>query len=484
LHSTAQLVHALTPPARSRAAGTALSPGGTVDAPVEAVQTTTQVASTTLYRDRHHAGITLARDLTGLASRQPLIVAVARGGVPVAAAVAAELGAELDVLVVQKLGIPGHPHITAGALSSRGASSINHKALGGFGISPLALDRVLDKERLILAQQEREIRGNVTPKRVHDRLVILVDDAVMTGSTLHTAIAALRAAGAREILLATPAGSSAALTTLGSEVDQVICPSIHPRLDSLSQVYEDSQAVSVAYAREAYQRYERTRGSSAEATSPVHHADVPIPAGNVRLAGTLTIPEPATALVAFVHGSGSNRFSPRNRQVAAALEQAGFATLLFDLLTAEEQATEADVHELGSDLGLLAARTTSVLDWLAKEERTAQLPLVLFGASSGAAAALLSAVERPQRVRGIVCRGGRPDLAEAALERVTTPVLLLVGSEDHAVLELNRIAARRLHGPHSLLVVPHATHLFNEPGTLDVVSDLTLSFLNECLSAR
>lgn len=445
------------------------------------MQTTTVASSDTLYRDRHHAGVLLAKCLTTQASRRPLIVAIARGGVPVAAAVASELGAELDVMVVQKLGVPGHPYISAGALSSRGASSINHKALGGFGISPVALDRVLDKERLVLAQQEREIRGSALPRAVEGRLVIVVDDVVMTGTTLHTAIAALRAAGAREIVLATPAGNDAALESLRGEADEVVCPSVRGRLHALSEVYEDATAVSASYAHEAYQRFVLEHSRPAASSAPAIQVDVPIAVGNVRLAGTLTIPAEATALVAFLHGSGSNRFSPRNRRVAAALAQAGFATLLFDFLTGEEQAVDGVTHELGSDLGLLGKRAIGVLDWLATEPRTAQLPVVLFGASSGAAVGLLAAAERPKRVRSIVSRGGRPDLAEEVLGRVTTPTLLLVGSEDHAVLELNRMAARRLGGPHLLLVVPGATHLFAEPGALDAVVDYTLQFLNEWL---
>jgi putative phosphoribosyl transferase len=399
--------------------------------------------------------------------------------VPVAAAAATELGAELDVMVVQKLGVPGHPYITAGALSSRGASSINHKALGGLGISPVALDRVLDKERLVLAKQEREIRGSAAPEKVDGRLVIVIDDAVLTGTTLHTAVAALRAAGAREIVLATPAGSAGALASLRGEVDEVVCPSVRGQLQALNEVYEDATAVSVGYAREAYEHFVRRRPVGP--ATPATQLDQPIPVGNVKLAGTLTIPAGARAVVAFLHGSGSTRFSPRNRSVAAALQQAGFATLLFDFLTGEEQAIDGVTRELGSDLGLLQARAIAVLDWLASEPRTAQLPVVLFGASSGAAAGLLTAAERPGRVRCIVSRGGRPDLAERALERVTAPTLLLVGGEDHAVLELNRAAARHLAGPHSLLVVPGATHLFAEPGALEAVAGFTLQFLKEWL---
>jgi dienelactone hydrolase len=304
----------------------------------------------------------------------------------------------------------------------------------------------------------------------------------MTGTTLHTAVAALRASSAREIMLATPAATEAALASLSNEVDDVFCPSVRGHVLTLSEVYEDAAPVSIGYARDAYARFERERARPATANPFTLHRDIPIPAGNVKLAGTLTIPAQPKAVVAFLHGSGSNRFSSRNQHVAAALEQAGFATLLFDFLTAEEQAVDGATHELREDVGLLGARATAVLDWLETEPSTARLPVVLFGASSGAAAALLAAAARPERVRCVVSRGGRPDLAETALlERITTPTLLLVGSEDHATLELNRAAAQHLSGPHSLRVVPGATRLFPEPGSLSLVADLTLGFLNEWL---
>lgn len=191
----------------------------------------------------------LGRHLAGYAVRSPLIIAIARGGLPVAAAVAEELEADLDVVVIQKLGVPGHPHITAGALSSRGASSINHRALGAFGVSPIALDRALDKERLALEQQEREIRGNRPAREISGRLVILVDDAVMTGTTLHTAIVTLRLAGAAAVVLATPAADEPALAGLRREADAVVCPERRGRLDTLSEVYENAEIVSLDEAR-------------------------------------------------------------------------------------------------------------------------------------------------------------------------------------------------------------------------------------------
>jgi putative phosphoribosyl transferase len=195
-------------------------------------------------------------------------------------------------------------------------------------------------------------------------------------------------------------------------------------------------------------------------------------AGGRRLEGDLRIPADARGVVLFAHGSGSGRHSPRNQLVAATLDQAGFATLLLDLLTAEEEAAEQAGGMLRFDVGLLADRLQAAMDWLRNEPRTRALPLGLFGASTGAAAALLAAAARPDQVGAVVSRGGRPDLAGPALERVRAPTLLIVGGRDPQVLALNRAAQARLGGPVELVVVPGATHLFEEPGALEQVARL------------
>jgi len=192
--------------------------------------------------------------------------------------------------------------------------------------------------------------------------------------------------------------------------------------------------------------------------------------GGVRLDADLSVPPAATAVVAFAHGTGSSRFSPRNRQVAAGLRAAGYATLLMDLLTPDEEAQDARSHELRFDIPRLATRLADTVDWLADEPATTALPVALFGASTGAAAALVAATHRPDRVRTVVSRGGRPDLAGDALRLVRAPTLLVVGGDDGLVLELNEEAASRMvAAPVELAVVEGATHLFEEPGTLDEV---------------
>ncbi|MGY1726494.1 dienelactone hydrolase family protein [Geodermatophilus sp. SYSU D01062] len=208
---------------------------------------------------------------------------------------------------------------------------------------------------------------------------------------------------------------------------------------------------------------------------------VDVPAPGAVLAGDLAVPPAARGVVLFAHGSGSSRHSPRNRQVAAALQRAGWATLLLDLLTPAEEEVDDRTRELRFDVGLLAGRLTAALDRLGRAAVTAGLQPALFGASTGAAAALLTAADRPGRVGAVVSRGGRPDLAGEALTRVRAPTLLVVGGADRQVLALNRDAAAQLGGPSELAVVPGATHLFPEPGALEQVVDRTLRWLDRWL---
>jgi putative phosphoribosyl transferase len=207
----------------------------------------------------------------------------------------------------------------------------------------------------------------------------------------------------------------------------------------------------------------------------VPDAAVRITVGEVTLDGDLAPPGQGRGMVLFAHGSGSSRHSPRNRQVAGHLQRAGLGTLLMDLLTAEEERLDLRTGELRFDIGLLAERLVGAVDWLAGRPGAGRR-LGLFGASTGAAAALVGAARRPDRVAAVVSRGGRPDLAGPALEQVLAPTLLIVGGADTTVLALNRQAAGRLAAPHRLEVVAGASHLFPEPGALDEVARLAAAW--------
>ena len=208
---------------------------------------------------------------------------------------------------------------------------------------------------------------------------------------------------------------------------------------------------------------------------------VQIPAGGVALDADMAVPEPATGVVLFAHGSGSSRHSPRNRYVAGELQASGLATVLADLLTPAEEQLDARTGRLRFDVGLLAARVMALTDWVTEYRPTAGLPVGLFGASTGAAAALVAAAQRPGPVAAVVSRGGRPDLAGEYLRSVVQPALLIVGARDTAVIELNRKAMRRLRGEARLEVIAGASHLFSEPGALELVARLARDWFTRYL---
>jgi len=213
-------------------------------------------------------------------------------------------------------------------------------------------------------------------------------------------------------------------------------------------------------------------------------APVRIYAGSIVLNGDLCIPEGATGIVVFAHGSGSSRHSPRNRFVASELQRGGLATLLMDLLTSDEEEEDAYSGYLRFDIDLLARRLVEATFWLAEQEETATLRIGYFGASTGAAAALMAAASVPDHIGAVVSRGGRPDLAARSLPRVKAPTLLIVGENDPLVLDLNRQAFAQLRCEKRFEIVPGASHLFEEPGTLDVVARLAREFFVEKLTAQ
>lgn len=211
---------------------------------------------------------------------------------------------------------------------------------------------------------------------------------------------------------------------------------------------------------------------------------VTVRTGNAELDGELGLPDGARGVVLFAHGSGSSRRSPRNRRVARTLQDAGLATLLFDLLTPDEERIDIVTRGLRFDISLLADRMKGATDWVLARPELARLGIGYFGASTGAAAALIAAADRPDVVAAVVSRGGRPDLAGEALERVRAPTLAIVGSRDTQVIEMNETALARMHCTKAIEIVQGATHLFEEPGTLDQVAELAASWFARYLQPR
>ena len=211
---------------------------------------------------------------------------------------------------------------------------------------------------------------------------------------------------------------------------------------------------------------------------------VEIPTAKVSLQGELIVPAKAPGIVVFAHGSGSSRFSPRNQAVAAIIRQAGIGTLLFDLLTADEEAVDIHTRHLRFDIGLLASRLASAANWLSTHELTRELKIGFFGASTGGGAALVAAAELGRRTAAVVSRGGRPDLAGEALPRVTAPTLLIVGEFDDVVIELNQQAMAKMNCEKELKIVQRATHLFEERGALDIVARLASDWFARYLQSE
>jgi len=218
----------------------------------------------------------------------------------------------------------------------------------------------------------------------------------------------------------------------------------------------------------------------------LHHAAVPIQISieDLVIYGDLEVPFNAIGSVIFIHGSGSSRFSSRNQYVAEELNKRRLATLLLDLLTEDEHEIDEETRQYRFDIPLLAHRSTLATNWLLTQATMRQLPIGLFGASTGAAAALITAASMKQRIAAIVSRGGRPDLAEEALNEVESPTLLIVGGDDNTVVSLNKKAISRMHCLTKLHIVPGATHLFEEPGALEQVATVAGDWFVQCMSSR
>lgn len=440
------------------------------------------------FEDRQDGGRKLAELLGGLRKEQPLVLGLPRGGVPVAYEVARALGAPLDVLVARKLGAPGMPEYGIGAIAEGGAVYISAEAVRDVGLGPDEISAIAERESGELLRRVHLYRGDRPLPDMQGRTVILVDDGIATGGTARAAVRAVRQHRPARLVLATPVLAFQTLAELLAEVDELV----------YVDAPEDFIAVGVWYRhfsqttdREVIECLERSRlaleggqaggGEEPEVTAAAGEREVWVPAGRLFLPGMLAVPEGPRGVVVFAHGSGSSRRSPRNRFVAALLGRRRLATLLMDLLTCDEEASPG--APLRFDVDLLAERLLAASRWLAGHPATADLPLGYFGASTGAAAALIAAAEAPERCRAVVSRGGRPDLAPPeVLERVRAPTLLLVGERDQPVVQLNRRALTHLGGERKLVLVPEASHLFEEPGALEAVAELAAGWFERFLA--
>jgi len=411
----------------------------------------------TVFRDRVDAGRQLAERLAFLRGQDVVVLGLPRGGVPVAFEVAEALNAPLDVVVVRKLGVPFQPELAMGAIGEGGARVLDADVCRRARISEDDLRSVQRREREELDARVARYRRGRERVDVTGRVAVVVDDGIATGSTARVACEVARQLGAARVVLAVPVGPSATLREFPA-ADEVVCISAVSRFLAVGYHYLDFSPTSDeevivlldAASRRAFGAYPGS-GAGAGADADV---DVEIPAGATTLQGHLHVPESSAGVVVFAHGSGSSRHSPRNTFVADVLYRAGLGTLLLDLLTPDEEVDRANVF----DIELLAGRLTAATTWLGTRSDTASCRIGYFGASTGAGAALWAAADAGPRISAVVSRGGRPDLAGRRLAQVQAPTLLIVGSRDQTVLELNRRAQAQLRCPNRLTIVEGATH--------------------------
>jgi putative phosphoribosyl transferase len=450
------------------------------------------------FADRIDAGRRLAKRLLPYLDEDVVVLGLPRGGVPVAFEVAKALEAPLDVIIVRKLGVPFQPELGMGALGEGDVVILNQDVLRMARVSDEELAAVQDREQVELERRVQRYRGDRPRVPLTGRTAIIIDDGIATGSTARAACHVARALGASRVVLATPVAPPHTASDLRSDADEVICLETPDFFAAIGQFYGDfSQTSDDEVITLLGRAWATASGGSRPTSNPgpssiddtsaanpgdtlVRAEEIDVEAGPIRLVGHFVVPQNAVGVVLFAHGSGSGRHSPRNRYVASVLNGSGVATLLVDLLTPAEEHDRANVF----DIELLARRLIDVTKWLQTQPETEGLPVGYFGASTGAGAALWAATEPGSDVAAVVSRGGRPDLAEARLPEVQAPTLLIVGGYDEYVLSLNRQAQERLTCENRLVVVPGATHLFEEPGALRQVAHLASEWFVEKLTAR
>lgn len=424
------------------------------------------------FRDRVDAGRQLAERLKGFAGRDDTVVlGIPRGGVPVAFEIAKVLHAPLDILLSRKLGVPGHEEFAFGALAAGDGIYLDPHIIRAAGITKDQIVAITERTRKLLEERASLCRGSRPPLQVSGKVVILVDDGIATGASMIAAIHALREMKPKQLVVATPVAPLSTCLELECQADMLVVGQTPQEFYAVGQFYE---RFAQTPDEEVIELLRRAARSSDGTTCAVE-----VPFEGFSLPGLICLPPGAKTMVVFVHGSGSSRLSPRNQRVAQFLNRQGMATLLFDLLTSAEEEYDRRTAALRFDIDLLANRLLHVARWVHEQPGARAMNIALFGASTGAGAALKVAARAPDLISAIVSRGGRPDLAGDDLAKVVAATLLIVGGLDETVLALNRKALLRLTCTKDIVVVSGATHLFEEKGTMDRVAQLAAAWIRE-----
>jgi putative phosphoribosyl transferase len=429
------------------------------------------------FRNREDAARQLAAALAGYRGAHPVVLAIPRGAVPMGRLIADALDGELDVILVRKLGAPDNPEFAIGAIDERGQTMLDDASAEWAGASRGYVQQEAERQLALIRERRQRYRGGRAGIALAGRTVIVVDDGLATGATMLAALRAARAQQPARLICAVPVAARDSLAQVARVADEVVSLATPSPFGAVGYYYREFDQVDDAAVAAALAA---TPANDAPPLARASSLAVQIRAEDAMLPGDLVSPQAPQALVIFAHGSGSSRLSARNRFVAEVLNRRGFATLLFDLLTPQEDRDRA----LRFDIPLLTRRLQAALGWARRESGHRELPIALYGASTGAAAALAVAAARPRDVAAVISRGGRPDLAgREALARVRAPTLLIVGGADPEVLQLNRAAQAILGGRAELVVVPGATHLFEEPGTLEQVAVRSADWLARILAS-
>ncbi|QDK38614.1 erythromycin esterase family protein [Bdellovibrio sp. NC01] len=416
--------------------------------------------------NRMTAGKLLAERIADLHLQNPIVIALPRGGVPVGFVVASTLRCSLDVTMTKKVGAPDNPELAIGAVGEDGTTVLNQELVQYLKIEKALIKKLAANKTKEIAQQIKKFRTNKTRETLNGKDVIVVDDGLATGATMIAALQVLRKQNPRKVIVALPVAPADSIQPLKEVADEVVCLLAPKNFTAVGLWYEDFDQVS---DEEVIRLLELSRHEQ----SFIQEREITIEDGPDSVTGDLTLLNNSKGLIIFAHGSGSSRKSPRNQYVATELNKIGFSTLLFDLLTDEEAANRANVF----NIPLLARRLNLATDKMASLPETSSQPIGYFGASTGAGAAIMAAAQSSKKIFAVVSRGGRPDLAAEALRKVTSPCLLIVGGNDEPTLSLNREASLQIKSC-ELVVVPGATHLFEEEGTLaEVVEHASSWFL-------
>jgi len=417
------------------------------------------------FKNRIDAGQQLGAALSHLANSNLIVLGLPRGGVPVAFEVASHLHAPLDVLIVRKLGTPANRELAFGAVGEGGVQVLNEDVVQTERLSEQAISRITTEQNSEIERRHVVYRNGRPPLNLTGKTAVVIDDGLATGATARAACMVAKRLGANRVVLAVPVAPSGWEKGFLDVTDERVSLFQSPDFGSVGYFYENFDPISDETVR-------------ALLAFSVHHQvdeEAAIDVGGHRaVMADLRAPLGATGVVVFAHGSGSGRKSPRNMRVADSMHGAGFATVLVDLLDVDDQ------DDRTFDIPYLAERLTRVVEWVKKHPILGRLPLALYGASTGAAAAVVAAAN-DHDIRCVVCRGGRVDLAAEQVAELVQPVLLIVGSLDTVVLGLNKSFCEAVGSRCTMKVVEGASHLFEENGALQQVARQAIEYLTSHL---